>query len=557
MLLELRIENLLLIERAELRLGPGLNAITGETGAGKTILAHSFDLLMGGKARPQIVRPGAGEAYVEGVFELPDGLLEDPELAEIAERLPEGGTELAIGRRVSSSGRTSAFLAGRSASAPELQALGSRLLAFYGQHEHRKLTLSGAQLETLDGFAGPEHLERRAAYREAHADVVRIERELARIREREGARERDLDILRYELDEIEAAKPDPAEEAELAPERERLRHAEALRGAAAEALAAVGGEDGGAAEALGSAEAALGRQQGVDPQLDRLAESARALRVELQELASELRGYAEGIEAEPGRLEQVEERLEALDRLKRKHGGSVESVLAHAEHCRREIEAVEGAGETTDRLETELAKALKERTGLAGQLSEVRAKSARKLQKRVAEELDRLAMSGAKLEVSLEPHPEGFGSLGSERVTFQVATNPGMPVSPLRDAASGGELSRVMLALAGQGARGGAATYVFDEIDAGIGGSTAKAVGERLRRLGEERQVLCITHLPQVASMAETHFRISKSIEGGQAIAGVERVEGDELVGEIVRMLGGADGDEAADRHARELLKAA
>jgi len=558
MLLELRIENLLLIERAELRLGPGLNAITGETGAGKTILAHSFDLLMGGKARAHIVRPGASEAYVEGVFELPKGLLGDPELAEIAERLPEGATEVAIGRRVSASGRTSAFLAGRSASAPELQALGSRLLSFYGQHEHRKLTLSGAQLETLDGFAGDEHLERRRAYREAHAEVVRIQRELARIREREGARERDLDILRYELEEIEAANPDPAEEAELAPERERLRHAESLRGAAAEALAAVNGDgEGGASEAMGSAESALTAQEGVDTQLDKLAEIARGLRVELQELAVELRGYAEGIEAEPGRLEQVEERLEALDRLKRKHGGTIESVLAHAEHCRTEIETIEGAEEATDRLEAELAKAQRKRTDLAGRLSEVRAKSARRLQKRVAAELDQLAMSGAKLEVILEPHQEGFGALGQERVTFQVATNPGMPTSPLRDAASGGELSRVMLALAGQGARGGAATYVFDEIDAGIGGNTAKAVGERLRSLGEERQVLCITHLPQVASMADTHFRIEKSVAGGQATAGVERVDGEGLVAEIVRMLGGSDGDEAADRHARELLRAA
>ena len=558
MLLELRIENLLLIERAELRLGPGLNAITGETGAGKTILAHSFDLLMGGKARPQIVRPGADEAYVEGVFELPEGLLDDPELAEIAERLPEGATELAIGRRVSTSGRTSAFLAGRSASAPELQALGSRLLAFYGQHEHRKLTLSGAQLETLDGFAGEDHLERRRAYREAHAEVVRVERELARIREREGARERDLDILRFELEEIEAAGPDPAEEAELAPERERLRHAESLRGAASEALAAVSGDgEGGAAEAMGSAESALAAQEGVDAKLDKLAETARGLRVELQELAADLRGYAEGIEAEPGRLEQVEERLEALDRLKRKHGGTIESVLAHAEHCRTEIETIEGAEETTGRLEAELAKAQRERTDLGGQLSEVRAKSARRLEKSLAAELDQLAMSGAKLEVNLEPHSDGFGPLGQERVTFQVATNPGMPTSPLRDAASGGELSRVMLALAGQGARGGAATYVFDEIDAGIGGNTAKAVGERLRSLGTERQVLCITHLPQVASMAETHFRIEKSVDGGQAKARVERVDGEGLVAEIVRMLGGSDGDEAADRHARQLLRAA
>jgi DNA repair protein RecN (Recombination protein N) len=558
MLLELRIENLLLIERAELRFGPGLNAITGETGAGKTILAHSFDLLMGGKARAQIVRPGASEAYVEGVFELPEGLLDDPELAEIAERLPEGSTELAIGRRVSASGRTSAFLAGRSASAPDLQTLGSRLLAFYGQHEHRKLTLSGAQLETLDGFAGEEHLARRRAYRDAHAEVVRIERELEESREREGARERDLDILRYELDEIETTKPDPAEEAELAPERERLRHAEALRGAAAEALSVVSGDDGGgAAEAVGSAEAVLAAQSGVHSELDRLAETARGLRVELQELAVELRGYAEGIEAEPGRLEQVEERLDALERLKRKHGGSIESVLAHADHCRAEIETIEGAGERTDRLEANLAEAMRKRTDLGGQLSEVRAKSARRLEKRVATELDQLAMSGATLDVTLDPHPEGFGALGQERVTFQVATNPGMPLSPLRDAASGGELSRIMLALAGQGARNGAATYVFDEIDAGIGGSTARAVGERLRSLGEERQVLCITHLPQVASMAQSHFRIEKNVDAGQSTARVEHVDGEGLVAEIVRMLGGDGGDEAADRHARQLLKAA
>jgi DNA repair protein RecN (Recombination protein N) len=559
MLLELRIENLLLIERAELRLGAGLNAITGETGAGKTILAHSFDLLMGGRARDGIVRPGATEAYVEGVFELPKGLLDDPELAEIAERLPEDSTELVVGRRVAATGRTSAFLAGRSASAGDLKALGSRLLAFYGQHEHRKLTLASAQLETLDGFAGERHLERRRAYREAHSEVLRLERELKGIAERDGVRVRDLDLLRYELDEIVAAQPDAEEEAELAAERERLRHAEVLRGAAAEALGAVSGDGdtGGAAEAMGSAEAALAAREGVDPALDQLGEVAKGLRVELQELAGELRGYAEGIEAEPGRLEQVEERLEMLDRLKRKHGGSIESVLAHAEHCRAEIDAVEGAGETTERLEGELAEAMRTRTDLAGGLSEVRAKAARRLEKRVAKELDQLGMGGAKLEVSLEPHAEGYGAQGQERVIFQVATNPGMPVSPLRDAASGGELSRLMLALAGQGAPGGAATYVFDEIDAGVGGNTAKTVGERLRELGEERQVLCITHLPGVASRAESHFRISKSIHAGQATATVERVDGDELVAEIVRMLGGGEGDEAADRHARELLKAA
>src|SRR4051812_2846018 len=205
MLIELRIENLLLIERAELRLEPGLNAITGETGAGKTVLAHSLDLLMGGRARPQIVRPGADEAWVEGVFALPPGALEDPELAEIAARLPDDAGEVVLGRRVGASGRTSAFIGGRSASAPELRMLGSRLLSFYGQHEHRRLTLASAQLEILDGFAGEKLLELRRSYRAAHAEATALARELADLREREGSRERDLDLMRFELSEIDAA----------------------------------------------------------------------------------------------------------------------------------------------------------------------------------------------------------------------------------------------------------------------------------------------------------------------------------------------------------------
>nr|MDQ3726326.1 AAA family ATPase [Actinomycetota bacterium] len=237
MLRELRIENLLLIERAELRLGEGLNAITGETGAGKTVLAHSLDLLMGGKARAQIVRPGAPEAWVEGVFDLPKGLLDEPEMAELAERLPEGVEEVVLGRRVSAGGRTSAFVAGRAATAADLKLLGGRLLAFFGQHEHRRLTISSAQLEILDGFAGPEHLEMRRAYRDAHRECGRLAAELAELREREGSRERDLDLYRYELSEIEAVAPVPEEREEIAAERERLRHAEGLREAAGAAHA--------------------------------------------------------------------------------------------------------------------------------------------------------------------------------------------------------------------------------------------------------------------------------------------------------------------------------
>jgi DNA repair protein RecN (Recombination protein N) len=560
MLHELRIENLLLIERAELRLADGLNAITGETGAGKTVLAHSLDLLMGGRARPQIVRPGASEAYVEGVFALPDDLFAEAELVELAERMPEGAEEIVLGRRIGASGRTSAFVQGRSASASDLRALGSRLLAFYGQHEHRRLVLSSAQLEILDGFAGAEHLERRAHYRETHTEVGALSRELAAVREREGARERDLDLLRFELAEIEAAAPDPDEENELAAERDRLRHAERLHTAAATTLAAIAGAEddgGGARGAIAAAEAELAAVDSIDPGLDTVAEQVRAVTVELDDAASALRSYADGIEADPGRLEQLEERLTALDRLKRKHGGSTEAVLAHAERCRTEIDQLENAEGIAADLEVRVAAASKRRAGIAAELAEARAGAARQLERRVAAELGALAMEGALVEVHLEPHPDGFGPNGSETAEFLVATNPGIPVSPLRDAASGGELSRIMLALTGLGAGGGAGTVVFDEIDAGIGGNTARAVGERLRALGAERQLICITHLPQVASLANAHFRILKESGRERTIATVERVDGEELIAEIVRMLGGERDDEVASMHARELLAAA
>ncbi len=560
MLRELRIENLLLIERAELRLGEGLNAITGETGAGKTVLAHSLDLLMGGKARPQIVRPGAEEAWVEGVFDLPKGMLAEPEMAEIAERLPEDADEVVLGRRVSAGGRTSAFVAGRAASASDLKLLGGRLLAFYGQHEHRKLTISSAQMDVLDGFAGADHLALRESYRATHRECLRLATELEELRERDGSRERDLDLYRYELAEIEEVAPDPAEADGLAGERDRLHHAEGLREAAAGAqAAAIGAEDegGGVVGALAQAEALLQGVGGVDADLDALAARIAALAIELGDVAGELRGYLDGLEADPGRLAAIEERLEALDRLQRKHGGTIESVLAHGEHCRAEIARLENAEQHWAEAEVALTEAEARRAKLGAKLGKGRAKAAPALQREVAEELERLAMPGARLEVVLEPHPDGFGLGGGETVELKLAPNPGLEPAPLRDAASGGELSRVMLALSGFGGGAGAGTLVFDEIDAGIGGKTARAVGERLRALGDTRQVLCITHLAQVASLAGTHFTLEKDVSGDRASASVRRLDGEGVVEEILRMLGGERSDEAATRHARELLAAA
>jgi DNA repair protein RecN (Recombination protein N) len=557
---ELRIENLLLIERAELRLGEGLNAITGETGAGKTVLAHSLDLLTGGKAKSQIVRPGAEEAWVEGVFDLPPGLLEEPELAELSERLPVGAEEIVLGRRVSAGGRTSAFVGGRAATAADLKLLGGRLIAFFGQHEHRRLTIASTQLDVLDGFVGEDQLELRGRYAEAHRECLRLAAELAELRDREGSRERDLDLYRYELAEIEEVSPDPGERDSIAAKRERLRHAEGLREAAVGAHAALAGAEedgGGAAAALDQAQAALAGSGGVDARLDALAERVAALAVELGDVGAELRDYGEVVEADPAALEAIEERLEAIDRLERKHGGDVESVLAHAEHCREEIARLEGAEERGAEAETALAAATARREALGEELGAARAAAAAPFEERVAAELESLAMAGATLQVVLEPHPGGFGPNGRETVELRLAPNPGIEPAPIRDAASGGELSRVMLALSGLGRAGSAGTLVFDEIDAGVGGNTARVVGERLRALGAGRQVLCITHLPQVASLADVHFRLEKDIGGDPASARVERLDGEGVVEEISRMLGGSGGDEAATRHARELLAAA
>ena len=558
MLLELRIENLLLIERAELRPGEGLTAITGETGAGKTVLAHALDLLLGGKPKPGIVRPGAPEAYVEGVFELLPGLLDEPEFADLRERVGEHLDEIVLARRVSSEGRTRAFVQGRSATAPDLQALGGRLVAFFGQHEHRKLTLASAQLELLDGFCGREHLEVRAALAAAHARVRQIERDLAELRERAGTRDRDLDLLAFEIEEIESLSPTEEEKDSLSAERARLRELDGLLAAAGAGAEAItpSGDESGVSSLLTGVEQMAQSVQAADPEMEGLVSRLTSLRIEAEDLGAELRRYADSLEAEPGRLDVVEERLDLYDRLERKHGGSVAAVLAHAERCREEHARLAHAEIETERAGAALAEALADRSKLARKVTGARQKAAPKLAERVREELDALAMEGAAFEVVLEPREE-IAPTGSERVELLLAPNPGVPAAPIRDAASGGELSRVMLALMTVAGAGESRTLVFDEVDAGVGGQTARAVGERLRALGEGRQVLCITHLPQIAALAGTHFRIEKSAETDTALTTVEALEGDGVVAELCRMLGAEASDKAARRHAEELLAAA
>jgi DNA repair protein RecN (Recombination protein N) len=523
------------------------------------VLAHALDLLLGGKPRAGIVRPGASEAYVEGVFALPVALRE-----QLGDRLPEEADELVLARRVSAEGRTRAYLGGRSATAAELAEIGGALLSFYGQHEHRRLTLASAQLEILDGFCGPEQAERREAFAAAYARERSLREELEALRARAGARDRELDLLEWELEEIDRAAPSEAEEESLLAERERLRHLAALIGAAGGAAAVLTGEDAtggspggdGAVAALAAASHALEATRGVDAALDVLADRAQALAVEADDLAGELRRYGEGVEAPPGRLDEVEERLTLLDRLKRKYGGTIDAVLVHAEECRRRRDELAGAEEALEAGEERLREARAELAERAEALRAARRKAAGSLAAAVIERLAGLAMEGASFEASLAPR-DGYGPTGADEVEFLIAPNPGVPAGPLRETASGGELSRVMLALMGVAAEAGPATLVFDEVDAGIGGQTARAVGEQLRDLAAGRQIICITHLPQIASLADRHFTIVKDTTGATARTTVARLDRGEVVGELVRMLGAEDGDAAARRHARELLKAA
>ncbi|MGH2713347.1 MAG: DNA repair protein RecN, partial [Thermoleophilaceae bacterium] len=367
-----------------------------------------------------------------------------------------------------------------------------------------------------------------------------------------------LDLLAFEIEEIDALAPSEQERESLVVERERLRQMDGLLAAAgggAEAIAPAAGE-GGVGQLLAQAEQLAYAVRGVDPALDELAGRLAALRIEAEDVGGELRRYADSLEAEPGRLQEVEERLDAYERLERKHGGSVAAVLAHAERCRGEREQLEQAEVATERAEAGLAHALQGRDELAHRLSDTRDEAAPRLAERVREELAVLAMEGASFEVRPEPRDE-IGSTGAERVELMLAPNPGVPAAPLREAASGGELSRVMLALMTVAGAGESRSLVFDEVDAGVGGQTARAVGERLRALAETRQVLCITHLPQIAALATSHFRIEKSAADDTALTTVEELAGDGVVEELVRMLGAERSDGAARKHAEELLAAA
>jgi DNA repair protein RecN (Recombination protein N) len=405
-------------------------------------------------------------------------------------------------------------------------------------------------------------LELRDQLGQAYETVRSLRQTVDELRALSSSRERELDLLGFELAEIESVSPSEEEEQALGLERDRLRHLESLQAATHEGVQALAAEDGGGVAAvLAAAAQGLELAARVDPALQPLAARLQGIGYEAQDLAGELRSYHESLDLPPARLEEVEERLAVLSRLTRKHGGSIEAVLSHAEQCRERWAELEGAEVALEQAQDDLRRGEEELERLATELSRRREAAAPKLSAAVSERLAELAMPDAEFTVEVAPRPDGCGPAGADAVELLIAPNPGLPAGPLREIASGGELSRVMLALLsvahGGEERSDQSLLVFDEVDAGIGGHTARAVGKHLRALAANRQILCITHLPQLAALAARHFTISKELGTVPAKTRVSVLDGDGVVGELVRMLGATENDRAASQHARELLRAA
>jgi DNA repair protein RecN (Recombination protein N) len=544
------IENLVLIERAELQLAPGLNVFSGETGAGKTMLAQAIGLLAGSQPGASLVGPHGPEAYVEAELELPDGLLDDPALAAVAELRPDGEETLVVARRLLSNGRTRAMVWGRSCARADLEALGERLLEVSSQHEARRLAQPVHQLALLDSHAGAEPAVREMgeAWRDLRAARAAVQhaREQA---EDAGHRRSELEAL---VERVDAAAVQPGERAALEAERGRLRHLDDLMAAAAGAGELLNPDEGdGALTLTGRAAELVADGARYEAALGDVAEELRDAAVRLQEAALELRAYVDGLEADPGRLEHVEARLELFADLERRFGGPLDDVLEQAEAARSALELAESSGRALERLEQRAEQAAARAESCAKALSAVRRRASRGFARAVERELAELGMDGAHFQVLLSK--ADLGPRGVDKVELLLAANPGLPAAPVARTASGGELSRIALAIRiAARESGGPGTLLLDEVDAGVGGRTARVVGEKLRVLAGSAQVLCITHLPQIAGLADAHFRVEK-LPGEPITTTVERLADDAVVDELARMLGGDGDDRTARMHAESL----
>ncbi|MEU6685563.1 DNA repair protein RecN [Streptomyces sp. NPDC046832] len=568
----MRIRSLGVIDDAVVELSPGFTAVTGETGAGKTMVVTSLGLLLGGRADPALVRIGAGKAVVEGRITVPRD-------ASVAVRAEEAGAELddgalLISRTVSAEGRSRAHLGGRSVPVGVLAELADELVAVHGQTDQQGLLKLSRQRQALDRYAGDAVAGPLAKYGEAYKRLRAVAAELDEITTRARERAQEADLLRFGLDEIAAVEPRVGEDAELAEEAERLGHAEALASAAAAAHAALAGnpEDPEGVDAgtlVAGAQRALDAVRSHDSALAALADRVGEIGILLRDAAGDLAGYADDLDADPLRLAAVEERRAALTGLTRKYGEDIAAVLAWAEQSAARLTELEGDDERIGELTAERDALRTELGGLAQALTDARTEAAERFAAAVTAELASLAMPHARVSfdirqtedpdgVEVGGRPVAYGPAGADEVELLLAPHPGAPPRPIAKGASGGELSRVMLAVevvfAGTDP---VPTYLFDEVDAGVGGKAAVEIGRRLARLAKSAQVVVVTHLPQVAAFADRQLLVEKTNDGSVTRSGVKVLEGEDRVRELSRMLAGQEDSETARAHAEELLAAA
>jgi DNA repair protein RecN (Recombination protein N) len=539
----LSISHLAVIDKLELEFAPGLNVLTGETGAGKSILVGAVGLLIGGRASADLVRTGEEAASVQAVFEKSDG------------------TEVIVRREVSSQGRSRAFVDGALVTSAALRDAAGSLVDLHGQHEHQVLLDPAAHIDLLDEFAGltPEREGVAAAFRTWQQ--VRDER--ARLAAAEQQKASRAEFLAFQLSEIDKAAPQPGEDEELATTRIVLANADRLQRLCDEAYTTLYEGDDAALPALAIVWKKVGELAALDPKFASYVDAREAVKSQLEDLAFFLRSYSQNIDASPARLQEIEDRLALLERLKKKHGPSLADVVEKAASLRRELHEIEHATERAAELDAALATACDAYRRIAGDLSSRRRAAAKEFSKALEKALADLAMAKTRCEVRFAPGSSNgdgearWSERGLDEAEFYISPNPGEDVRPLARIASGGELSRIMLALktlASTDAPG--KTLIFDEVDAGIGGAVADVVGARLRLLGERFQVLCITHLPQIAAYGSTHYRIEKVVRGGRTSTSVARVDGVDREEEIARMIGGVDVSATVLAGAREMIEA-
>ncbi len=556
MIEEIRIRDLGVIDEAVLPLHRGLTVLTGETGAGKTMVVTALGLLLGGRGDSALVRTGADRAVVEGVLDLP---ADHPALVRAAEAGGDTTDGLVLVRSVAADGRSRAHVGGRAAPVGLLTELAEHLVAVHGQADQWRLKRADQHREVVDAFGGVPVSDALAAYRDVHTRLTEAGAELEHLRGAAAERAREADGLRVGLERIEALDPQPAEDEALRVESERLGNAEELRAGAGDAHTALAGDDDtmaapGVLEALGTASARINAVSGSDPALAAIGTRVDELRYLVADVAADLGSYLADVDGDPARLEHVEQRRSALAEVTRLYGPSVNDVLAWGQEAARRVDELEGTGDRIGELEEHVATLTTNRETAAAALTAARTTTAATLGARITEELAHLAMGSATVTVAVDDSGR-FGTDGRDDVELRLASGPGTPPRTVTRAASGGELSRVMLAIEVATATDTSAvpTFVFDEVDAGVGGRAALDVGARLAALARHAQVVVVTHLAQVAAHADRHLVVERSDDGHVTRSGVHAVEGDDRVAELARMLGGT-GTDAALEHARDLM---